>query len=132
MPCALKSVPTAAHGHEEVKYGPGEDHDVVDVHPAGHDGGRVADALEQRRDLEDTQAPDRQHLAERQLHEEHWDAGQKQGQEVRDQEGPAPVFVTQVGKPPDVSQADGQADLFSSSQSVVDELASNFLFDQDT
>jgi len=73
---------TAAHRHEEVKDRPGQDNDVVDVHPAGHDGGGVTDPFEERRYLEDSEAAHREHLSEGQLHEEHGDTGEEQRQEV--------------------------------------------------
>ena len=76
--------PTAAHRHEEVEDGPGENDDVINVHPTGHDSGGVSDTLEKRRYFKDTEAADGEHLTEGQLHEKHWYPSEKQREEVRD------------------------------------------------
>lgn len=102
---------TAPHGHEEVEDGPCENDDIVDVHPAGHYGRGVTDPLEEWSDLEDPETTDGQHLAEGQLHEEHRYPGENQGQEIRYEEGAASIFVTQVRKPPNVTETNGKTDL---------------------
>ena len=67
---------------------PGEHHNVVDVEPEGHDGGRVADALEYRTDATvDADAAQAQRLAERHLHEEHRYAAKYKRQRVRNEKG---------------------------------------------
>lgn len=41
---------TSAQRHEKVEQRPGENDDVVDVHPAGHNCRRIADAWQQKRE----------------------------------------------------------------------------------
>lgn len=98
-----------SHGHEEVEDGPGEDHDIVDVHPARHHSSRVADTFEDRSNLKDTQTADGKHLSHGQLHEEHRNTSEEQGEEVGNEERAAAIFVAKVGEPPNVAEADGQA-----------------------
>jgi len=64
--------------------------------------------LEDGCDFEDAEAADGEHLSEGELHEEHGDAGEQEGDEIRDEEGAAAIFVAEVGEAPDVSEADGQ------------------------
>lgn len=102
---------TAAHRHEEVKNRPSQDNNVVDIHPAGHNGGGVTDTLEERRYFEDSEAAYREHLSESQLHEEHGYTGEEQCQEVGDQKSAAAIFIAEIWKSPYIAKTDCQPDL---------------------
>lgn len=94
---------------EEVEERPRQHNDVVNVEPSRHDRSCVADTCAKERVLQwcipssclvsvltfedGTQLPhaettDAEVLAERELHEEHWDSGEEQSEEVRYEERP--------------------------------------------
>lgn len=73
---------TTAHRHEEIENCPSQDNNVVNIHPAGHNGGSITDTLEERRYFKNSEAAYREHLSESQLHEEHGYTGKEQCQEV--------------------------------------------------
>lgn len=58
-----------------------------------------------RCDLEHPQPSDGQHLPHGKFHEEHGDASEDEGEEVRDKEGATAILVAEVGEPPDIAQA---------------------------
>ena len=78
---------TGSEGGVEVIESPREDHNVVDIEPAGHHRRSNPNSFEDRGDLEDTEAADGKKLADRDLQHEHRHPGEDQGQRIRNQEG---------------------------------------------
>jgi len=66
--------------------------------------------FKKRTDFPDTDATDTEELAERTFQEEHRDSGKDDGNNVRDEESTAAVFVAEIGETPNVAESDGVTD----------------------
>ncbi len=90
----------------QVEDGPREHDNIERVQPEGHDGGRVAHALENGTNLPHAQAAHTHRLTDGDLQEEHGYAAEDERERVRHQKCSAAVLVAQIRKAPHVAQAD--------------------------
>ena len=83
---------------------------VVDGHDGGEGAHGEADAARYGRESPHGEGAELRELAEGDLHVVHGLADEQEEDEVGQEEGPAAVLVGQVGEPPHVADADGEAD----------------------
>lgn len=66
--------------------------------------------FEYRCNLEHTQPANGKHLPHSQFHEEHWNTSKDKRKEVGDKKSATAIFITKVGKSPNVAETNSQAD----------------------